>query len=70
LISRISLAVPVVLVSDTLPKAPNITFVIERFIARHINTERMKPEKAVQCARDDEHVVVDREARAVAARPA
>jgi len=28
-----------------LPKAPNSTFVIERFIARHIRIERMKPEK-------------------------
>src|SRR5882672_10849624 len=28
-----------------LPKAPNSTFVIERFIARHIRIERMNPEK-------------------------
>ena len=30
--------------SCTLPKAPNSTLVIERFIARHMRMERMKPD--------------------------
>ena len=31
-------------VSETAPNAPNRTFFIERFMARHISTERMNPE--------------------------
>ena len=30
--------------SDTLPKAPNSTFIAERFIARHMSSDSRKPE--------------------------
>jgi len=52
------------------PKAPKSTLENDRFIARHMMTARMNPDEAVQGARHNQQLIVQRESHALADKPA